>query len=213
MSILSFDVGIRHLAFCHMTHDGWHEKSCKILKWDVIDLGPVTSVEMCASRLMTELDARFAELNVDVVLVERQPKSRSIIMVAVQMFLCSYFSLRRLHGHVKDVKFISAQRKLGMASLPDEISSLERETDAGKRYAANKKYAILVTRHYLEHVLGDFGNLVLLDMYPKKDDLCDSLLQGLAYIEGRGQCSRPKYVRKTRNNTNNMTKRTYKKNV
>jgi hypothetical protein len=35
-------------------------------------------------------------------------------------------------------------------------------------------------------VLQDIGNLVVLDMYPKKDDLCDSLLQAIAFLEGGG---------------------------
>lgn len=196
--ILSFDVGIRHLAYCLMTHEGWDEKSSKILQWDVIDLGQVSSVEMCASRLMEELEKLFSDVCVDVVLVERQPKSRSIIMVAVQMFLCSYFSLAKLHGRVRNVKFISAQRKLGMKWLPPVREDVDVPGKKKNQYAENKKYAIAVSRHYLEHVIHDFGNLVLLDMYAKKDDLCDSFLQGVAYVEGQGKCSRIPYAHSSR---------------
>ena len=191
-SILSFDVGIRHLAFCHISHEGWNEASCSIQQWDVIDLGPVPSVEVCASRLMTELDRRFKGLEVDLVLIERQPKARSIIMVAVQMFLCAYFSMAKLNKRVKEIKFISAQRKLNMKHVEPNM-----EVEGKTQYAANKKYAIHVTRHYLE-LLGDLGNLVLLDMYPKKDDLCDAFLQAVAYIEGGGRCGRLPFKRKTR---------------
>ena len=185
-SILSFDVGIRHLAYCHLSHDGWDASTIKINAWDVIDLGPVASVEICADKLMAELKRRFAVEAADLVLIERQPRSRSVIMVAVQMFLCAYFSQDK--ARFKAVKFISAQRKLAMQLLPDEMQSANRALveDKSKKYAENKKYAIQVTRHYLE-TLGDFGNLVLLDMYPKKDDLCDSYLQAVAYVEGGGR--------------------------
>jgi hypothetical protein len=129
-------------------------------------------------------------------------------MVAVQMFLCAYFSLAKTHGRVGDVKFISAQRKLAMACAPEEgpESAGPVPTKAGstagskagskEKYAENKKYAISATRHYLEHVIEDFGNLVLLDMYRKKDDLCDSFLQAVAFVEGRGACSRTSYKRR-----------------
>lgn len=190
-SILSFDVGIRHLAYCRLTHDGWSPSTCKIEQWDVIDLGPVRSVEQCAFLLMKELETRFAQDRVDLVLVERQPKSRSIIMVAVQMLLCSYFSLGKVRGSIGDVRFLSAGRKLAMSAVANPAldpakTSTDKQQQQKSRYTANKKYAIEATRHYLEHVLADFANLALLSMYPKKDDLCDALLQAIAYIEGGG---------------------------
>jgi hypothetical protein len=215
-TILSFDVGIRHLAFCMFEQHSASEADCKITQWDVIDLGPVGNVETCALRLMEECEKRFRDLKVDLVLIERQPKSRSIIMVAVQMFLCSYFSIAKIRGTCGDIRFISAQRKLMMKHAQvdevkevDEVDGLLLQDKKTKKkadktnYAANKKYAIVVTRHYLEYVLKDFGNLVLLDMYKKKDDLCDSFLQGIAYVETGGMCARTtNYKRKTKSKVN-----------
>ena len=206
-SILSFDVGIRHLAYCHVRRSP--SQCWEIVEWDVIDLDRVTSVEMCASRLMGVLEARFphpsaddAEKRFDVVLVERQPKSRSIMMVAVQMFLCAYFSLPS--GCAKRVKFMSAKGKLAMKhEVPPSSSSSRTESvepvkpvepvKEGRRrakslynrqrYMENKAYAVHTTKHYLEHVLCDFANLTLLDQYCKKDDLCDAFLQSMAFIE------------------------------
>lgn len=205
-TILSFDVGIRHLSFCQISYsDNWNVNSCQVQKWEVLDLGPVSSVEQCSLVLTQKLIELFPleSLNIDTVLIERQPKSRSIIMVAVQMFLCSYFTLGQVKGSVGQVRFISAQRKLAMNACPEVVKakSLEDSKKSAKvSYAANKKYAIMTARHYLEHVIRDFANLVLLDMYPKKDDLSDSLLQALSYVETHGQVSRiySKKAKKTR---------------
>lgn len=197
-SILSFDVGIRHLAFCHLVVAGQGTPSYRIEDWDVIDLDKVPSVETCAERLMRELHARFPASRFDVVLVERQPKSRSIIMVAVQMFLCAYFSLAKVDAtkRVGQVKFISATRKLDMSLLPPPLDQQAPEPVV-KSYAANKAYAVKAARYYLEHVLEDFANLCLLDTYKKKDDLCDALLQGIAYVESGGEVCRTRaYARR-----------------
>ena len=237
--ILSFDVGIRHLAYCYLAvHKKWDVSSCQILSWNVIDLGPVGNVETCALSLMKHLQGKFYDTSADIVLIERQPKARSIIMVAVQMFLCAFFTLRvvvttapkeggeeeleKVNNTVDKVKFISASWKLQMAQSSKLLSNADDGSNnnddgatttnaraskttaaATKRvsYANNKKYAIDTARHYLEHVLQDFGNLTILDMFKKKDDLCDALLQALAYVEEgstgiRAQMSR--YKRRSR---------------
>jgi hypothetical protein len=180
ISVISFDVGIRHLAYCYMTRN-------EIMKWDVIDLGPVPNVETCAERLLSVLDELFKDLTCDVVLIERQPKARSIIMVAVQMFLCSFFTTLKLREKVKEVKFMSAQWKLEMAHGPKLVKT---DHDKKEQYKMNKKYAMDVTRHYLEVVMGDFGNLMLFDMYAKKDDLADAFLQGMSYFENSSKAPR-----------------------
>lgn len=225
--ILSFDVGIRHMAYCALEHKAHPTQprsasGITILDWDVIDLDRVDSVEVCAERLMSAMEARFKDAVFDVVLVERQPKARSIMMVAVQMLLCGYFSLAKVQARVKLVRFISATRKLAVTECPsfrtaapqantlmaapkDEengqnlkrgrkiLSKGERQAQS-QRYAQNKAFAVQATRHYLEHVMCDFANLSLLEQYTKKDDLCDSLLQAVAYIEGGGACSRVKFA-------------------
>jgi hypothetical protein len=103
--ILSFDVGIRNLAFCELRLPPRPRgtridlKGASIEQWDMIDLEKVTSVEGCCKRLTDELYRRFGTRTYDMVLVERQPKNRSIMMVAIQMFLCSYFNVTRAVSH------------------------------------------------------------------------------------------------------------------
>ena len=189
-SILSFDVGIRHLAYCKLADIRQPLEIGRVAEWNVIDLGPVESVTECASRLTRELEIRFADFCGDYVIIERQPKAKSIIMVAVQMLLCSYFTVLSVRGQVGRVCFANALAKLKMLHYPAEYhSSLkklpkkEREKADRVRYAANKKYAVEATEKYLGERMKDEKNLAFLNRFTKKDDLCDSFLQAVAFVE------------------------------
>ena len=46
----------------------------------------------------------------------------------------------------------------------------------------------------------DYASMSLLDAYKKKDDMCDSFLQAIAFVENDGVCTKPHYVRKTPKN-------------
>lgn len=232
--ILSFDVGIRHLAYCVLRVPAQSEpqstmsqsqslrariqelmKRAVIDRWDMIDLERVNSVDACCKRLTEELHARFAFEPFDVVLVERQPKNRSIMMVAIQMFLCSYFNVARVASTLNPkpkftVKFMHASKKLlcGPPAQQQQVSasvsapasaqsaasassgggrpsrrSAAYRQEAAARYKDNKRRAVEMCNYYLNEVLEDFANAALLEQYPKKDDLCDSFLQAVAYVE------------------------------
>ena len=222
-SILSFDVGIRHLAYCLLVEVDSSNVTIKrygrIDAWDMIDLGKVSSVEECAKKLTAELVVRFASLPpIDFVIIERQPRARSIMMVAIQMFLCMYFSsIERSHR----VCFSSASRKLcmqlvefpkGVCMVVEEAADASDADVKGKKkkaratkpkgpaaikYALNKSYAVDATKKYLEY-MEDYGNMSLLDAYKKKDDLADAFLQAVAFIENDGVCTRPQSTYKRR---------------
>jgi hypothetical protein len=151
----------------------------------MIDLGTVNSVEQFASRLCQELDQRFSHFpDIDHVIIERQPKARSIMMVAIQMFLCMYFTPR-----AKKVNFASACRKLDMNFLnfPRIVSQ-----EPAKKYAANKAYAIAAANKYLSVMKNNTVNDMI--KFKKKDDVADAFLQAVAFIENDGVCSRPRHA-------------------
>ncbi len=200
-SILSFDVGIRHLAFCALrvpvrvrgervpSKDAM--RGAIIDRWDMIDLETVKSVDACCKRLTDELFNRFKQDHFDVVLIERQPKHRSIMMVAIQMFLCGYFNVSRAINESNcKIKFMHASRKLECCTSSITFNTsikgnnkAERLRQQAARYKDNKKRAIEGCIHYLHEVLEDYANAALLEQYPKKDDLCDAFLQAVAYVE------------------------------
>jgi hypothetical protein len=223
--VLSFDVGIRHLAYCRLSvpkrkeHEKFRASTIEIEEWDIIDLDRVPSVDVCCRRLMEELHKRFAFSTFDYVLIERQPKHRSIMMVAIQMFLCAYFHTGRVvSGRTSgSIRFIHASRKLevdsnnsyGSNNNSSGIDTTNTSNSASQsynnfnnkmrgrfaqrskvdkqaaalRYKDNKRRAIESCTRYLTDVMQDYGNLALLEQYPKKDDLCDAFLQAVAFLE------------------------------
>ena len=214
--ILSFDVGIRHLAYC-MLDDSRELASIK--QWEVIDLGRVGTVEAGILKLTVEMHTRFDALfasgaYLDAVLIERQPKTRSVMLVALQMGICAYFASAVYAGRVGHVRFASASKKLGMrlyrrteADLPREVKPrsaapaantpkqrVRRELAA--QYGANKRYAVNATRYYLAEVLRDEVSQAQLAKSKKKDDLCDAFLQGMAFLEGGDQWAADDYKRR-----------------
>lgn len=215
--ILSFDVGIRHLAYCVLlvprfgsgTSPRQRLERAQIEAWDMIDLDRVPSVDVCCKRLTDELHKRFAFDSFDVVLIERQPKHRSIVMVAIQMFLCNYFHVARaVNGNACAIKFMHASKKLyccdvspvpvkepttttGQNKFRSKGGGFTRKryskadaAEAAARYKDNKRRAIEMCTKYLEDVLQDYANAALLEQYSKKDDLSDAFLQAVAFVEG-----------------------------
>jgi len=202
MKLISFDVGTRNLAYCVVEFTNVETKFvCRIDAWDVLDLGGSNnSTEKCSlvlTRILNETFKDIPSLKIDFVLIERQPK-RSVSMLAVQMFLCQYFSGYVHDGHVKHVQFVSPKLKLDCsylrmilgrgwteaASSPStsSTSSVSSVVASGRaKYAKNKKDAVDTVRHILEHSLIDHAKLVEFDAASKRDDLADAFLQGLCW--------------------------------
>jgi len=136
MRILSFDVGIRHLAYCSVDTATGKVADMQIQEWDIIDLEKVQSVDACCRKLVEQLHRRFAFPKFDVVLIERQPKHRSIMMVAIQMFLCTYFYTARIvTGNPRgNVRFMHASLKL---ECEQEIRSAPPQTGPTPEGAQN----------------------------------------------------------------------------
>ncbi len=204
MKLISFDVGTRNLAYCVVEFTNVDAKFvCKIDAWDVLDLGGSNnSTEKCSlvlTRVLNETFKDIPSLKIDFVLIERQPK-RSVSMLAVQMFLCQYFSGYVHNGHIRHVHFVSPKLKLDHSylrmimgrgwtestssspSVSGVSSSVSSVVVRGRaKYAKNKKDAVNAVRHILEHVLIDHAKLVEFDAASKRDDLADAFLQGLCW--------------------------------
>lgn len=159
MFILSFDVGIKNLAYSYLD---LNDTSIKILKWDVKQI-PTEIV-----KLVSYLNILFEEIiqHINVVVVEKQP-GRNSKMKIIETILMTYFILK---GVPKVVSY-SAKHKLGVSG---------HKLKGKRNYKERKKLSI---RH-CECVLLNL-HLNEIDMFKnskKKDDLADCFLQALAFM-------------------------------
>ena len=156
--ILSIDCGIKNLALCLID-----PLTKKIHGWEVSGVPPLHAdgVFQCMVRHLNE---RPWLLGADTVIIEKQP-DRNRGMKAIENLLHTYFLIKE-----KTVVIWDARHK-----VPDVAG-------AGKaRYAQRKKTSIERARKFIDgSELAPF-----FDKHKKKDDLADSLLQALSFIDKR----------------------------
>lgn len=177
--VLSFDIGIKNLAACCITME---ENPAKILHWQIHSLMEETrktkpSVTQLAERIFIELDTILEKIpDINVVLIENQPSRINGAMKSIQMIIFSYFLYKKHSGVVPcEVYLISANKKT--LEHPFEIDT--SGCKAKSRYVQTKYKSVKFTEQYIK----DCPQLQThLEAYKKKDDLCDALLQAIAWM-------------------------------
>lgn len=161
MIILSFDIGIKNLAYCLID-----TQTKDILDWHIIDC--TSSNEILTA--IKELDSLPHLLEADLVLLERQP-SFNPKMRTMSSAIYVYFILRIQHEQSRMIKilFYAAKHKLKCCNVVIEHKSK-------CKYRQNKNLGIEHTRHLLKTHKDFF------ESNKKKDDLADSYLQAYSYI-------------------------------
>lgn len=159
MMLLSIDVGIKNLAMC-LIDPG----TKKIHEWEVSGVPPQSSDGLFPA-LKKHLDARpWVRLVPGTVLIEKQPdKNRTI--KSVEHFLHAYF----LCGG-KDVIIWDARHKIPDVAGPGRAKYLERKKASIERCRA---FVQATNADWIEHF----------DKHKKKDDLADTCMQALSYID------------------------------
>ena len=164
--ILSIDCGIKNLAMCLI-----HPATKKIHQWDVSGVPPLHAdgIFPCMVRHLKE---KPWVLEASKVVIEKQPdKNRS--MKAIENLLHTYFLVSE--GE-REVVIWDARHKIPDCAGPGKAM-----------YAKRKKASIERAR---EFIAGDGPNKELVkffDSHKKKDDLADSLMQSLSFINKRPQ--------------------------
>ena len=185
MKILSFDVGIVNLAYCIIDND------LKIEKWEIITIPSekkfsahisTSGVSELYINLIKELDNRKFMLDVDIVLIEKQPSFNPKMRI-IAGCLQTYFYIRGVVDKVdpiKSVEFFSPKNKLKCYTGPALDISKNGKTVKGK-YAQTKKMGVAIARVKLQ----EYSETNFVDFFEKnkkKDDLSDCYLQALTYI-------------------------------
>jgi len=184
--LLSVDVGIKNLAMCLMD-----PSTKRIHKWDVSSV-PSQHSEGLFVALRTHLRARPWTLDARMVLVEKQP-DRNKTMKGVEHFLHAYFLCND-----RDVIIYDARHKVPDVAGPGRA-----------RYIQRKKTSIERCRNFLNETQPDW--IPLFDKHKKKDDLADTCMQALSFVDKMpAQNATPTTVR-PRKPTENQTRTKYSK--
>lgn len=157
MNVLSFDVGLKNLAYCVLTPE------CNIVNWGVCSL-PTVHVKNIVEFLD---DMHLFHENIDTVIIEKQP-ARNVKMRLIESILHVYFVMK----NVKKVNTYSSKHKLG---------ALGKTVKGKSNYSLRKKMSVAMTTRFLDDNKSFWKEIF--EKSKKKDDLADSLLQGLSYLK------------------------------
>lgn len=174
MRIVGFDIGVKNLAYC-VFNDSMIER------WKILDISGEKDFNATAKRLIQVLHDEFPDPIFDVILIENQPVQKNPVMKSIQMMLYSFFQIQIYQsGKDCDVKLISASNKLKLKHVP---AGYEHKSKSD--YKNNKAKAIACAQHYL--VCQDLKWRQFFDGCKKKDDLSDSMLCIVHYLESQGK--------------------------
>ena len=161
MILLSFDIGIKNLAYCLMdTCDN------SILDWNVLDCNGSNET----LRVIEEIDSLSYLTSADIVLLEKQP-SFNPKMRNISTALYVYFIIRIQHEQNKNCKIMFYPPKYKL-----KCTDITIEHKSKSKYRQNKNLGIAHTRALIN------THKTFFESHKKKDDLADCFLQGLSYI-------------------------------
>jgi len=186
--LLSIDCGIKNLAMCLID-----PLTKKIHQWDVSGVPPkhADGIFPC---MVQHLNGKPWILEAKTVLVEKQP-DRNRGMKGIENLLHTYFLVKE-----KNVIIWDARHK-----IPDHAG-------AGKAmYAKRKKASVERARTFIAE--GNKDWVKFFDDHKKKDDLADTVMQALSFIDKRPSDDAPKKTKKAapRKPTDNQSRTKYSK--
>jgi hypothetical protein len=164
MYILSIDVGIKNLAMCLI-----EDSNCLVSHWDVSGVPPMHSDGLFAS-LRNHLDAKPWVLDAGTVLIEKQPGVNKT-MKTVENFLHAYFVIKNPRA---ETIIYDARHK-----VPD-IAGAGKE-----RYRQRKQASVERCREFIKTSEINSHWMATFVASKKKDDLADTVLQALSFINRR----------------------------
>lgn len=139
-------------------------------------------IELIKRNLIDLLDSNMQFLDVSYVLIENQPSMKNPKMKSVAETLYSWFLIRGLvdkTGFLENIYYLSPSNKIKVKNddVDKELAKIKNES---KKYKFTKNVGIIYTKDILK---GQDKWIKFLDTNKKKDDLCDSFLQGLYFYD------------------------------
>jgi hypothetical protein len=160
--ILSIDVGIKNLAMCLLDED----RENLVVEWDVSGVPPQHKDGVYVS-LRKHLDERPWVLNANTILIEKQP-DRNKKMVSVMHFLHAYFIIKNPDA---ETILYDARHK-----IPDVAGPGKAQYNKRKKVSIERCEAFIRNGPINTHWLETFQKS------KKKDDLADTVMQALSFV-------------------------------
>ena len=174
--IISFDIGIKNMAYCafDIENDQW-----RVSAWKIIDLDS-DGIHEIAQTIIKRFDEEFhGEFRKEIhdefrnicILIENQPCLKAPKMKSIQMIVYTYFLMKGCGT----ILFKSACNKLRVSKSEKSIKKLN--------YNERKEKSIELAYQYFDinNMSQEHQNFFTCSL--KKDDLSDCFLQGVHYIE------------------------------
>lgn len=145
---------------------------------------PTAKLQLNLIKRLDDLSERFAGLCIEEVVIENQPSHKNPKMKSISNTLFDYFMIRgyidKINGlDISLVRFMCPSNKLKVNN-DNTIEIFKANKDKKKKYKLTKELGIKYTRQLLDN---EPELLEYLDLFKKKDDLCDAYLQGRYYLE------------------------------
>ncbi len=176
------DQGDKTVYCCKLHCNSFNSKN-NVIKKIVKQNASKAPVEEIKLNLINALDKKNFN-NIDYVLIENQPSLKNPKMKGIADTLYSWFLIRGIVdkkiNNLKHIFYLSPSNKLKIndKDFNKEIDSLK---DKSKKYKFTKDTAVIYTKKILND--NNENNWInFLENNNKKDDLCDSYLQGLYFI-------------------------------
>ena len=193
-TLLSFDIGIKNLAYCLFRYDqSSTEFDFEIIDWNILDISIIEKknvIDCQSDKLFQTLHDTFGHKEIHYVVIENQPVLKNPVMKTVQIMVYSYFKIgKMLQEEIEGVCMVNAGNKLKFAfnvlqpfltRESDEFNDIPTSINSKTKYKDTKNASIQYVRALLSKK-GHTEQQTYFDKFKKKDDLADTLLQGLYY--------------------------------
>jgi hypothetical protein len=181
--LLSFDIGIKNMAYCFASIDNNNNNNFMIKNIDNINLNCNKNIQNIINNTIEFLDDLMIKLKIDdtndklIILIECQMTS---IMRTIQTCINTYFKIIGKHLNLDiDTIYVSPKHKLKiMDKFGDKVAS--------SKYKQNKIDSIYYANHLLTTVYKNDEILAIINSHKKKDDLADCFLQLMDFLSKKG---------------------------
>lgn len=149
---------------------------------------PTIQIQISLVEKLDQLIKHFVQLNVTDVVIENQPSLKNPKMKAIASTLFDYFLIRGYFCDNPDIeyklkidslRFFSPSNKLKVDN-DNTLIVFKNNKKKNQKYKLTKQLGIKYTYQLLEN---DPDQIEFLELFSKKDDLCDAYLQGRYYLE------------------------------